>query len=522
MTVIETLEQKRQEHQLALDGERSQAERNQLGQFATPEPLALEMAQLARELWRPRTPLRFLDPAIGLGAFYSAVRRVFQPGSVAAAAGVEVDPRFAHVARGLWAKTGLRIQEADFTRLVPPPRRERATLVLANPPYVRHHHVKGEDKERLQSEVASTLGFRVSGLAGLYAYFVLLSHRWMAPGGLALWLIPSEFLDVNYGVALREYLRQHVTLLQLHRFDPADVQFSDALVSSAVLAFRAEPPAAHHSVRFTYGGTLCAPAKQQAVPLRGLLATAKWSAFPASTRVARVEGPPLSEFFSIKRGIATGANGFFVVPRNRVRELHIPDHFLRPILPPPRRLKDTIVEADPDGYPHLEEQLALIDCAMPEEELRIVAPAFLAYLKSGEESGVRDRYLVTRRFPWYRQEQRAPAPFLCTYMGRGVGEKNPFRFIWNKSRAIAANVYLLLYPVGPMKAALEEDPRLYAAVHGLFCSIAPETLRSGGRVYGGALHKLEPRELGQLDASRFAELIPSHLHAPRQIALTLT
>jgi hypothetical protein len=77
----------------------------------------------------------------------------------------------------------------------------------------------------------------ISGLAGLYCYFLLLSHDWMEEQGLAIWLIPSEFMDVNYGVTLRRYLTEHVTLLHIHRFCPTDVQFTDALVSSAVVVF---------------------------------------------------------------------------------------------------------------------------------------------------------------------------------------------------------------------------------------------------------------------------------------------
>jgi hypothetical protein len=522
MGVFETLERDRQARQVKLDEQRDQGERNQLGQFATPEALALQMVQLARQLWRPTDPVRFLDPAIGSGAFYSAVRRVFAEKQMTNASGVEIDPRFTRAARTLWSRTGLRVTEGDFTRLSPPPEGKRATLVLANPPYVRHHHLDAKEKSRLQSLVGSTLGVRISGLAGLYAYFILVSHRWMEPGALALWLVPSEFLDVNYGATLREYLRDRVTLLQLHRFDPADVQFSDALVSSAVLVFRAAPAPRDHVALFTYGGGLTTSRRRQEVQLRRLTTVAKWSSFPGriGSRVHR-EGPRLSEFFAIKRGIATGANEFFILPRERARELRIPERFLRPILPSPRRLQETIIEALPDGYPRLEEQLALIDCTLAENQLQREAPAFLAYLKGGEEAGIRDRYLVTRRVPWYRQERRPPVPFLCTYMGRGAGAKNPFRFLWNKSQAIAANVYLLLYPIGAMKAALNQDPLLFARVFELLRSIDPERLRSEGRVYGGALHKLEPKELGQLPAVEFATLIPADLGTAEQLALSL-
>ena len=58
-------------------------------------------------------------------------------------------------------------------------------------------------------------------------------------------------MDVNYGASVKRYLLDKVTLLHIHRFEPSDVQFADALVSSAVVWFRKEAPTAEHEVRFT-------------------------------------------------------------------------------------------------------------------------------------------------------------------------------------------------------------------------------------------------------------------------------
>ena len=68
--------------------------------------------------------------------------------------------------------------------------------------------------------------------------------------------MPSEFMDVNYGAAVKGYLTDKVTFLRAHRFDPENVQFGDALVSLLELVFRKTPPTAAHAVEFTYGGTL--------------------------------------------------------------------------------------------------------------------------------------------------------------------------------------------------------------------------------------------------------------------------
>src|SRR5262249_30734424 len=151
-------------------------------------------------------------PALGTGSFYSALRQTFPPARIAVAAGMELDPSFARAASSLWGPVGLEVIEGDFTKAAPPAPDQRFSLILANPPYVRHHHLGREQKQQLQKSVARDLGIRVSGLAGLYCYFLLRADRWLAEGGLAAWLVPSEFMDVNYGQAVKRYLTQHVTL----------------------------------------------------------------------------------------------------------------------------------------------------------------------------------------------------------------------------------------------------------------------------------------------------------------------
>src|SRR5580658_6077319 len=66
---IARIERRRLALQQARDRLRSPQQRNRLGQFATPAALAREMLQYAHELLGS-TAVRFLDPAIGTGAFY--------------------------------------------------------------------------------------------------------------------------------------------------------------------------------------------------------------------------------------------------------------------------------------------------------------------------------------------------------------------------------------------------------------------------------------------------------------------
>ncbi|MBL8878706.1 MAG: hypothetical protein JNG88_06250, partial [Phycisphaerales bacterium] len=130
------------------------------------------------------------------------------------------------------------------------------------------------------------------------------------------------------------------------------------------------------------------------------------------------------------------------------------------------------------------------------------------YLQTAEPLGVKDGYLVGKRTPWYKQEQREPAPFLCTYMGRGADDKQPFRFIWNRSRAIGTNLFLMLYPQRGLAQMLREHAARAADVFAMLGRVTGHELRGEGRVYGGGLNKIEPSELGRISAAPFVERWP--------------
>jgi hypothetical protein len=100
-------------------------------------------------------------------------------------------------------------------------------------------------------------------------------------------------------------------------------------------------------------------------------------------------------------------------------------------------------------------------------------------------------------------------------MGRGLATRaRPFRFILNRSQATAANVYLLLYPKPTLARALQAHPNLARTVWEFLESISAETLLGEGRVYGGGLYKMEPKELANVRAEAIAALLPQGQRRP--------
>ena len=301
-----------------LDAQKTQEERNSQGQFATPAALAKDILSYSVGLLPQKQQIRFLDPGIGTGSFYSALRETASEKNIVAAEGFEIDTHYGVPAQKLWDETSLKIHMEDFIKAqLPTEDEKRFNLLICNPPYVRHHHIYNGEKARLQDASGSACGVRITGLAGLYCYFLALSHAWMNKGGVVGWLIPSEFMNVNYG-----------------------------------------------------------------------------------------------------------------------------------------------------------------------------------------------RYLCRNRKLWYSQEDRKPSPFICTYLGRSDKKSGKaFRFILNASNATAANVYLMLYPKTVLEEALARDPELGKKIWILLNDISDEDLLGEGRVYGGGLHKLEPKELANVPADEIMSRI---------------
>lgn len=178
MSAVLEAEATRLGEQQRLDQLKTAKERNQWGQFATPPALSLEIALYAwNTLERRKHSFSFLDPAIGTGSFFGAFRQAFPTERIETATGIELDKPFAEAARAIWRAEGLKVVQGDFTKLKP---QGAYNVILTNPPYVRHHHLLAGEKVRLGELAREVTGLKLSGLSGLYCYFLLIAHSWLA------------------------------------------------------------------------------------------------------------------------------------------------------------------------------------------------------------------------------------------------------------------------------------------------------------------------------------------------------
>jgi hypothetical protein len=489
----------RQQMQATLDAQKTQKARNIMGQFSTPYPLALDIMQYMKSVIG-KDGVSFIEPSIGTGVFYSAYTEVFSGGKEIL--GFEIDPHYFNPSKEFWKGTGLQLRQGDFLTQTPDCEYD---MLVTNPPYVRHHHIDVETKKRLQADVQKKTGIRVSGLAGLYCYFMLLSSAWLKKDGLSCWIVPCEFMDVNYGEAVKKYLTDNVQLLHIHRFNDNEPQFKDALVSSCIVVFRNEPSNKDEIIKFSMGGSINSPENVKFFTTRQLKPDTKWTNLFTGSALTESAKATIGDFFYVKRGIATGDNSFFIIDQNTIDRYEIPQLFLRPILPGPRYIKGDCIGSE-NGLPDVDRRLFLFSCNLPENIIKEQFPKVWLYILSGYERGVQNSYICSHRKPWYSCEEREPAAIIVPYMGRAESSRKMFRFILNTSNAITTNVYLMLYPKPEYAHYMKQEATLKKVWHNLN-TISSNELVCKGRFYGGGLRKMEPNELKQTPAGNIGDIL---------------
>ncbi|MBK5221846.1 MAG: Eco57I restriction-modification methylase domain-containing protein [Acidimicrobiia bacterium] len=216
---------------------REATQRGELGQFFTPAAIARVLAGMFDV--PPPGALRVLDPGAGVGSLTAALvdraRDEGWPVTLDLTA-VEVDGGLMRALEAtliecedLPLARSATLHSADFITWGCEQLRgglfaaepELFDLVILNPPY-RKLNTDSADRRRL-----SSIGIEVTNL---YAAFVALAARMLAPGGQLVAITPRSFCNGPYFKAFRKELLASTALRRIHVFDSRDEAFRDTAV----------------------------------------------------------------------------------------------------------------------------------------------------------------------------------------------------------------------------------------------------------------------------------------------------
>ncbi len=414
-------------------------------------------------------PALVVDCGAGSGRFTIAAARRFPRARLLAC---ESNPLLALILRtnaqvlGLSAR--LKVVVGDFRDCAIPAPAPGRTLFLGNPPYVRHHEIPAHWK-RWYSEGLRAFGLRGSQLAGLHLHFLLRTAQLSSPGDAGCFVTAAEWLDTNYGGALRQLLLGRLGGRSLFLYSAHNRVFPDALVTGCITAFLANRRVT--GISFVHEDN---PRRAKLVPASSLAQSPTWSAFayPATRRVPGATSD-LGEYFRVHRGQVTGANRIWVQTPDTPE---LPASVLIPCI------------TDASELTKLKGPLLSLDGLR-----RVVSlPADLATLSAVDRSavdrfidwarnqGALESYVARHRRPWWSVKLMPPPPIIMTYMGR-----RPPVFVRNIAGAGILNIAHGLYPVRPLGERVLND---------LTDWLNSNVTALAGRTYAGGLIKFEPRE----------------------------
>jgi len=482
-----------------------QARRRLAGQFWTGERIAEWMVA-----WLLETgPRAILDVGCGAGSFLlKAAQLQKERGLKTALYGLDLSTLLLNITRSAFA-TGRAAGFGPVPELFAKDylNEEQAIepdAIVCNPPYTRHHHIDGGLKERMRSLIGSRLQIEVSRQATLACHFLLKLIADMKEGARAAVVVPMETLDARYGSAAKRALGIHTRIVAMIRFAPEMNAFHKVDVGACILFFEKGYRAENRFLRLTLErlpstGELLASldGEQESLsfgsvavePQDYLKHTDKWLTGGRATSSASLilDGghvAPLKSLAKIVRGIATGANDFFVLSNETVNR-HALAREVVPTVHRNREVRDLVL--DSKGWQALSEAgrrvwLLYLNGEEPEPHVR-------DYIAQGEARGFHLRSLVRKRRRWYAMERREVPAIFFTLLTRG----NP-RFILNRAGVRPINMFLLIYPDRRIVdgGAVE---LLWALLNSTF-SIS--RLHSISRTYGGNTLKVEPREMDNL------------------------
>jgi adenine-specific DNA-methyltransferase len=466
----------------------AESHRKKLGQFFTPVPVAEFMAE-----WVIGNPTcrTILDPAIGLGIFFRAILRVGRQGNYKFT-GYDIDAAILEKTKLLFAANGNADIELNDKDYLFNDWGKEYDGIICNPPYFKFQDYKS--RAAGLKEFQTRVGMSLSGFTNIYTMFMLKSVGQLSPGGRAAYLVPSEFLNSDYGTTVKKFLLESETLRYVILFRPDEQVFTNALTTSCILLFARDGNS--KTVTFVQArkadGLQTLSAKLTAYPQSkvsgkvfsraDLDPNIKWRAYYQKQSGREFKNlVPLSTYGKVVRGIATGDNDFFTFDEKKKTALGIADKYLLPCITKAAHAKSSFfTQKDYENLRHRGSKVFLLNAT------DLMDRAVRRYIESGERAGVSARYLTSHRTPWYSLEHRPPAPLLVMVFNRGG-----LRFVRNETGVRNLTCFHSIYP--NLFAAAKVDLLM------AYCltDVSKKILDDNRREYGGGLNKFEPNDLNR-------------------------
>lgn len=449
-------------------------------QFFTPQDIAEIMSFWL--LGNQRLHL-VLEPAFGLGIFSRVLCSMKSDIEVK---GYDIDPIIIEEARKKFAAaTNVNILNQDY---IYNGWEDRYDGIICNPPYFKFHNY--ENIEAL-IELKKRLNYNLTGFTNLYTLFLLKSLTQLNADGRCAYIIPLEFLNSDYGINVKQLLLRTGMLRHIIVFDNRANLFDDAITTSCIVL--CENNNASTKVKFSFVRNIEELKKLHSIfgfddgnyiyESKELDPKIKWKQYYQPQNLKFKGLVPFACYAKVKRGIATGDNDYFTFTRDKAEKYAISKDYLLPCVCHAIDVKKNVFTTeDYQALVNRGKKTYLLNARNARDN------NVEKYLTLGIEGGVNEKYLTSKRRPWYSLENRIPSPIWVSVFNR-----SGLRFIRNLANVSNLTTFHCVYLVND--TFKQVSPDLFHAY--LLSKTASSIFEMNAREYGNGLTKFEPNDLNR-------------------------
>lgn len=435
------------------------------------------------------------DPAFGLGAFYPPLNSCLPEFDYFSAS--EIDSTILSHWSSYCTQKNLDIECEDYLLSWG----KKHGNIVCNPPYMRFQ--KFTNRTEVFTAFLQHLHIKLSGYTNTASAFLIKSISELKSGGRLAYIMPSEFLNTGYGEIPKSILLQNKHLSAIIKLHCEREAFPDANTSLCIILY--DSSNINETVKFYSISALSQldsiflnPPLNE-ICVKDLVPKQKWGVhfLPKDNNINESLLTPLALYGRFSRGIATGANDFFVLRPSQISELNITRKEIIPCITKSAQIKKMITTDDDYNALFVANEPVLLFSPSPSQ----VSAESQTYLHHGESLGYHERFLTKSRTPWFKTESRPhSSPILLNVFSR-----NGYKVIRNHANMQHLTCFHGFNP-NLIGRAYIDHLFLY-----LLSDVGHTILSRSKRTYGDQLDKFEPNDLNTaaVPSMQFFDTIPT-------------
>lgn len=380
---------------------------------------------------------------------------------------------------------------------------ERYSLIIGNPPYI-NKKLMGKDNLEKAHKICIEAGLSKTVMQNMWLAFVVGSCRLLQPGGSIFFVLPMEFLQVQYAEKLREHLEKQFNTIHILVFQKA---LFTKIEQEVCLVYLTNKRCAEKYIRYEVYEDCQKEIPLQENSIRWNKPLKKWSNAILSDgdisllKHAMSRYPKMESMGKIAPGIVTGGNRYFILSEEKVEEYQCRE-FVLPIIQKASYLPKNTIEISEEVIKKISKDnkpVYLLNLSQ-EKDLQGLSTELQKYLKWAGNQKVgdiplKDGYKCSNRVPWY-----------------GVPIVKKGEVVFFKRYGCLPRIYYNSAKVHTTDAGyhirLLDEYDGESLVFCFFNSITLAQCEFNGRYYGGGVCELVPTE--------FKDIVVPYCHIKRE------